>query len=170
MPVSVEVLKAPLADQDAVDIQKILQETGNLWRDDIPGVASDAQVLDAQGFLDILPGSWQLIGGRFNDRLLGLMLLRPALEPCSQPESRGSVQEQMTAFEISGICVRPLTQGRSVASQMFVRVCQLAHMNDWRLLVSKCKLKKLPHLEPMVANQYFYETQEAWVWSSNNKQ
>ncbi len=167
MPVILERLTQQVTAADLIDLNKVLTETGPLWRQDLSVTPTDAAAL-----VQHIPEGFELWGARFNDHIIGLLLTKRTLIEISQSEctlanqiqieSKASLSER-DDVSLLGVCVRPLTQKRSVASQMLIRVCQMADQKGWRLLLSKDKLKRVPFLEAGIQKAGFRPETNAWV-------
>ena len=104
MPVLLEAVTQPSA-QDRTDLLKVLAD----WPDTLPAL-HEADTEDA-AFLDALladPGQ-QLLGGRFNGRLIALAWLE-----ASTDNSR----------TLHALCVRKLTRGRGVGKRLLTLLTQ----------------------------------------------
>lgn len=107
MPVHMEWIESP-SEQDWVDLNKLYKEAPAHWFDQ-PGSATTG---DAKTYIDAKTrASYQLLAGRFNDRLISAAALKPSGK---------------NSFEIEDLCVRQVTQERGVAKQLLVRICQWA--------------------------------------------
>ena len=106
MPVHMEWIESP-SEQDWVDLNKLYKEAPAHWF---------ATQGDAKTYIDEkTSASYQLLAGRFNDRLIAAAALKPSEE--------GS-------FEVEDLCVRQVTQERGVAKQLLVRICQWADQSQ----------------------------------------
>ena len=102
MPVHMEWIESP-SEQDWVDLNKLYKEAPAHWF---------ATQGDASTYIDAkTSASYQLLAGRFNDRLISAAALKPSGQ---------------SSFEIEDLCVRQVTQERGVAKQLLVRICQWA--------------------------------------------
>lgn len=102
MPVHMEWIESP-SEQDWVDLNKLYKEAPAHW------FTTQA---DAKSYVEAKTSdSYQLLAGRFNDRLIAAAALKPG--------AQGS-------FVIEDLCVRQVTQERGVAKQLLVRICQWA--------------------------------------------
>ena len=100
MPIVVETVNPPSA-QDRLDLAKIYADAPDWLLAPYPS---------AQALIDAGSDGGRLIGGRFNDRLLGAALLTPGAD----------------CWRLSHLCVRSITRQRGVARRLLDEARRLA--------------------------------------------
>ena len=139
MPVHMEWIESP-SEQDWVDLNKLYKEAPAHWF---------ATQGDARAYIDAkTSASYQLLAGRFNDRLISAA----ALKPCGQ-----------NSFEIEDLCVRQVTQERGVAKQLLVRICQWADESQ-----NELKVRDETNDYGTLAQFAFMRQNEYWVRSAQS--
>lgn len=133
MPVRLEHIRQP-NDADWLDISKIHQETSDT------GLTDNPEQLQQK----LEKGSW-ILAGRFNDRIIGLMIAT---------ETEQGVQLEQAA-------VRQITQRRGVLHQL------LHHTQSWASKEGKTLIiQTLPdHLQASVANRGFVNKNNNWTYN-----
>lgn len=136
MPVKLEILTT-LNDDDRRDIGKILSET----------CESDAAFAELTSIESLLSNNHWIFAGRFNDRIVGIVIATPSLTTDAQ-----------TKLIFAG--VRKLTQRRGVMHQLFVHIRRWADSEQQSLAITDSS----HNFAPALNQRDFVNHEEQWVY------
>lgn len=134
MPIKLEQIQSP-NEADWNDLNKIHQETPN------NGLVYDQAQLEQW----LASGGW-LIAGRFNDRIIGVILAK----------------RQDNIVELSQAAVRQITQRRGVMHQMLHFIQRWADENAIQLAISDCP----DFLADALSHRHFKQNEGTWRYNT----
>lgn len=140
MPVKLEILQQLNAD-DRRDIAKILAETKDQVATQYSIDAVETQLAS---------GSYWLFAGRFNDRIVGIVLAKHQQEP--------SVLTSSTQLIFAG--VRRLTQRRGVMHQLMILIERWSNQQSCSLVIDYPP----QDLQAALLNRHFTQHHNSWIY------